>query len=162
MRISLGFGIAVLLVSINLAAAEEYKAPPMKDGLWQAHSVQTVAGKTESDTAIKICQSKELTQQSEATSAEVRKRDQCTSSITQRSADTVYVETRCAKGPNAGAVTRMVYSHTGDTASRMEMHSHRGSAESVAVIDMKYLGSCPTGMKPGEMIMPDGKKLGGN
>ena len=32
-------------------------------------------------------------------------------------------------------------------------------AESAMLIDAKYLGPCPPDMKPGETIMPDGKKI---
>ena len=47
-----------------------------------------------------------------------------------------------------------------DTVAHIEMHSRQGSTtESVTVMDMKYLGSCPSGLQPGDAIMPDGKKL---
>jgi hypothetical protein len=162
MRIGLGFCALVVVGSITVAGADEYKPPPMKDGLWETHSVQKAAGKTESDLSIKMCQSKELTQQSEATSKELRKKEQCTSVVIQQTGDTVVEESRCAKGPNAGSVTKFIYSHTADTASHIEMHTHNGSTENVTVMDMKYLGSCPVGMKPGDIIMPDGKKIGAN
>ncbi len=41
------------------------------------------------------------------------------------------------------------------------MRSQRGGAETVTVMDTKYLSSCPVGMKPGSIIMPDGKVIGG-
>jgi hypothetical protein len=162
MRTGLSFGIVVLFASLRPAGADEFKPPPMRDGLWETHSVLAAAGKTESDITIKMCQSKELTQQSQATSDEMRKRDQCTSVVTQQSGDKIIEESRCAKGPNAGAVTKFVYSHTGDTASHIEVHSLKGGAEHVTTMDMKYLSSCPAGMKPGDVIMPDGKKMGAN
>jgi len=161
MRISLGFGIAVVAASAGIASAQDYKPPPMKDGLWETHSVQSTAGKSFNGMTIKMCQTKELTQSSEALSAQLRKTNQCTSTIVQQSGNMVVEESRCAKGPNAGEVTRLVYSHVGDTASHIEMHSHRAGAEDVTVMDMKYLGSCPSGMKPGDVIMPDGKVMSG-
>jgi Protein of unknown function (DUF3617) len=161
MRISMGFGIAVLAASVGTAVADDYTPPPMRDGLWETHSVQTVAGKSANNMTIKMCQTKELTQSSQALSAQLRKTNQCTSTIIQQSGNTVVEESRCAKGPNAGSVNRFVYSHVGDTASHIEMHSHQGGDDSVTVMDMKYLGSCPAGMKPGDMIMPDGKVMSG-
>jgi hypothetical protein len=162
MRINTGIWAVVMAAAVTVAGADEYKPPPLKDGLWEAHSVRTAAGKTASDTSVKMCQSKQLTQQSEALSKELRQRNQCTSVITQRTGDTVVEESRCAKGPNAGSVTKVIYSHLSDTATHMEMHTQIGGAESVTVMDMKYLGSCPAGMKPGDIIMPDGKMIGGN
>lgn len=161
MRISLGFGIAIVAASVGLAAADDFKPPPMKDGLWETHSVQTQAGKSISDMSIKMCQSKENTQTTQSLAEEMRKRNQCTSVVSQRSGNTIVEETRCAKGPSAGLVIKAVYSHVGDIAAHIEMHQQKGSADDVTVMDMKYLGSCPAGMKPGDMIMPDGKVFHG-
>lgn len=161
MRIRLGFGIAVAAASVGIAGAQDFKPPPMKDGLWETHSVQSTAGKSSNAMTIKMCQTKELTQSSQALSDQLRKTNQCTSTIVQQTGNMVVEESRCAKGPNAGEVTRVLYSHVGDTAAHIEMHSHRSGAEAVTVMDMKYLGSCPAGMKPGDVIMPDGKVMGG-
>jgi hypothetical protein len=161
MRISLGFGIVVAAASVGLAVADEFKPPPMKDGLWETHSVQTQAGKSVADISIKMCQSKELMQSTQSLAEEIRKKNQCTSVVSQHSGNTTVEETRCAKGPNAGSVMKGVYSHLGDTASHIEMHEQKGGAEDVTVMDMKYLGSCPAGMKPGDVIMPDGKVFSG-
>jgi hypothetical protein len=162
MRINIVSWTLVVAASISVAGADEYRPPPQKEGLWEAHSVRTAAGKTASDTSVKMCQSKQLTQQSEAFSKELRQKNQCTSVITQHTGDTVVEESHCAKGPNAGSVTKVIYSHISDSASHMEMHTQIGGVESVTIMDMKYLGSCPVGMKPGDIIMPDGKKIGSN
>jgi hypothetical protein len=159
MRVSLVFGIAAVAASLELAGADEFKPPPMKDGLWEAHSTQTQQGKTVFDTSTKMCQSKELTKSTESMGEELRKRDQCTSTVTQTSANSFAEESHCAKGSNAGSVTKTVYTYQGDTASHMEMHLQNGKSETVMIMDMKYLGSCPADMKPGDVIMPDGKKF---
>ena len=36
-----------------------------------------------------------------------------------------------------------------------------GKSETVVIIDAKYLGSCPAGMKPGDLMMDDGKIISG-
>jgi Protein of unknown function (DUF3617) len=161
MRISLGFGIAVVAIYVGTAGADEFKPPPMKDGLWEAHNVQTSGGKNLSDMTIKMCMSKALTQSNDSFAEQMRKTNQCTSTIVQQSGNMVTEESRCAKGPNAGEVTRGVFSHVGDTATHIEMHMHIRGAETVTVADMKYLGSCPAGMKAGDVIMPNGKVVGG-
>jgi hypothetical protein len=161
MRIRLDFVIAIVAASIGLAAADEFKPPPMKDGLWETHSVQSQAGKSVSDMSIKMCQSKELTQSTQSLSEQMRKKNQCSSVVSQRSGNTIVEETRCAKGPSADVVIKAVYSHVGDTAAHIEMHEQKGSTENLTVMDMKYLGSCPAGMKPGDVIMPDGKVFSG-
>ncbi|HEY6456968.1 MAG TPA: DUF3617 family protein [Steroidobacteraceae bacterium] len=157
----MGLVVAIVAASGGLAAADEFKPPPMKDGLWETHTVQTQAGKNVADMSIKMCQSKEHTQSTQTLSAEMRKRNQCSSVVSQRSGGTTVEETRCAKGPSAGMLIKAIYSHVGDTAAHIEMHEQKGSTDDVTVMDLKYLGSCPAGMQAGDMIMSDGKVLSG-
>jgi hypothetical protein len=151
--------VAVLSGMIGIAGADEFKPPPMKDGLWETHSRQTQQGKTVIDTSIKMCQSKELTKSMQSNGEELRKKNGCTSAVTQPSPNTYVEESHCAKGPNAGSVTKVMYTYQGDTASHMEMHMNNGKSETVMIMDSKYLGSCPAGMKPGDAVMADGKKI---
>jgi hypothetical protein len=160
MRFKPAFLVAALTVWIGFAGADEIKPPPTKDGLWETHSMQTQQGKTVSDRSVKMCQSKELTKSMQSNGEELRKKNECTSSVTQPSPNTFVEERRCAKGPNAGSVTKVVYTHQGDTASHTEMHMNVGKSETVMIMDTKYLGSCPAGMKPGDLIM-DGKIISG-
>jgi hypothetical protein len=160
MRLSLVCGIAVLAASGGIAGAEEFKPPPMRDGLWETHTVQRQQGKTLIDASVKMCQSKELSKSTQSMGDELRKKNQCTSSVSQPSANTYVEESRCAKGANAGAVIKSTYTFQGDTVSHMEMHALEGNSETVVVMDMKYLGSCPAGMKAGDVITADGTKIG--
>jgi hypothetical protein len=153
--------LAVLSALAGIAGADEFKPPPMKDGLWETHSTQVQQGKTVFDTSAKMCQSKELTKSMQSSGEELRKRNACTSTVTQPSPNTYVEESRCAKGPNAGSVTKITYTYQGDTASHTEMHTNNGKSETVMIIDAKYLGSCPAGMKPGDAVMADGKKISG-
>jgi hypothetical protein len=161
MRFRLLLLVPVLSALIGIAGADEFKPPPMKDGLWETHSTQTQQGKTVFDTSVKVCQSKELTKSMQSSGEEMRKKNECTSAVTQPSPNTYAEESRCAKGPNAGSVTRIIYTHQGDTASHTEMHMNVGKSETVMIMDTKYLGSCPAGMKPGDAVMADGKKISG-
>ncbi|MGO9426449.1 MAG: DUF3617 domain-containing protein [Steroidobacteraceae bacterium] len=154
--------VAVVSVLSGIAGADEFKPPPMKDGLWETHSTQTQQGRTVFDTSVKMCRSKELTKSMQSSGEEFRKKYACTSAVTQPSPNTYAEESRCAKGPNAGSVTKIIYTYQGDTASHTEMHMNDGKTETVVVIDAKYLGSCPAGMKPGDVVMPDGKKISGD
>jgi hypothetical protein len=153
--------VAVLSALIGIAGADEFKPPPMKDGLWETHSTQTQQGKTVIDTSVKMCQSKELTKSLQSNGEELRKKNECTSTVTQPSPNTYVEESRCSKGPNAGSVTKIIYTYQGDTASHTEMHMSAGKSETVMTMDAKYLGSCPAGMKPGDAVMADGKKIAG-
>ena len=154
--------VAVLSAWIGIAGADEFKPPPMKDGLWETHSRQTRQGNAVFDTSIKMCQSKELTKSMQSNGEELRKRNKCTSVVTQPSPNTYVEESHCTEGPNAGSLTKVIYTYQGDTASHMEMHMNVGKSETVMIMDAKYLGSCPTGMKPGDLIMGGKIISGGN
>jgi hypothetical protein len=153
--------VAILSALIGIADADEFKPPPMKDGLWETHSTQTQQGKTVFDMSVKMCQSKEHTKSLQSTGEELRKENECTSTVTQPSPNSYVEESRCSKGPNAGSVTKIIYTYQGDTASHTEMHMNAGKSETVMVMDAKFLGSCPAGMKPGDAVTADGKKIGG-
>lgn len=154
------FLVAVLLVWSGIAEADEIKLPPTKEGLWETHSTQTQQGKILFDKSVKMCQSKETTKSMQSKGEELRKKNECTSNIAQPSTNMYVEESRCAKGANAGSVTKIVYTFQGDTASHTEMHVNVGNSETVMIMDAKYLGSCPAGMKPGDLIM-DGKMISG-
>jgi len=155
------FLVAALSAWIGMAGADELKPPPTKEGLWETHSTQTQQGKTMSDRSVKMCQSKELTKSMQSNGEELRKKNECTSNVTQPSPNTYVEESRCAKGPNAGSVTKVIYTYQGDTSSHTEMHmTLLGKTETVMLIDAKYVGSCPAGMKPGDLII-DGKMISG-
>ncbi|MGA2187195.1 MAG: DUF3617 family protein [Steroidobacteraceae bacterium] len=160
MRFGPVFLVAGLSSGMSMAGADELKPPPTKEGLWETHTTQVQQGKTVSDRSVKMCQSKELTKSSQSDGEQLRKKNECTSNVTQPSSNMYVEESRCAKGPNAGSVTKVVYTFQGDTSSHTEMHMNVGKSETVMIMDSKYVGSCPAGMKPGDLIM-DGKLISG-
>ena len=160
MTLKCAFLVAVLSVWTGIVEADGIKPPPTKEGLWETHSTQTQQGKTVFDKSVKMCQSNETTKSMQSSGEELRKKNECTSNVSRPTANTYVEESRCAKGPNAGSVTQVVYTYQGDTASHTEMHMNVGKSETVMIIDAKYLGSCPAGMKPGDLIV-DGKTIPG-
>lgn len=161
MKLKLSLLMVALSTYTGLAAADEFTPPPMRDGLWTTHTKQIQHGKTVIDMSIKICHSQALTNSMKATGQEIRKRNNCTSTVTKPSSNSIVEESSCAKGPNAGRVTKLLYTFQGDTGSHMEMHSGAGNSETVMIVDSSYVGSCPAGMKPGDSMMADGKIISG-
>jgi len=154
--------VMVLSVWTGVAGADGIKPPPMKEGLWETHSTHMDQNKSVSDSTVRMCQSKATTQSSQADAEKLRKENQCVSNTAQPTSNSYVEETHCAKGPNPGSVTRIIYTHQGDTSSHTEVHLNVGKSESVMIMDAKYVGSCPTGMKPGDLMM-NGKIIpGGN
>ena len=161
MKLTLVPLVAALSAYIGISWADGFKPPPMKDGLWETHSTQIQQGKRVFDTSMKMCQAKAVTKSMQSSGEEIRKQNRCTSTVTQPSPNTYVEESHCAEGPNAGTVTKVIYTFQGDTASHVEMHMNVDKVETTMITDSKYLGACPAGMKPGDAIMADGKKISG-
>ena len=152
---------AVIATSIGLAAADEFTPPPTKEGLWETHSVYSKEGKTTTDQTVKMCQSNATTKTGQEEGEQLRKRNECTSHVTHPSPNTYVEEETCAKGANPGSLTKVIFTNQGDTASHTEMHINAGKSETLVVMDAKYVGSCPASMKPGDLMMGDGKIISG-
>jgi hypothetical protein len=152
--------VTALIAWSGIAQADGIKPPPTKEGLWETHSTQVQQGKTVSDSSVKMCQSNDITKSMQSKAEELRKKNECTTTVTQPSPNTYVEESHCAKGLNAGSVTKVVYTHQGDTASHTEMHISTDKSETVMIMDAKYVGSCPAGMKPGDLMI-NGKVISG-
>ena len=161
MRSQLVLLVAVLSASIGIAGADTLKPPPTKEGLWETRGTHTQEGKTVADRPMKMCQSRETTKTMQDRGEEMKKQNECTSHVTQPSPNTFVEETRCAKGPSAGSVTKVVYTNQGDTASHTEVHMTVGRTETTVILDAKYVGTCPASMKPGDLMTDDGKVVAG-
>jgi hypothetical protein len=162
---------ALLILNAAIAAAvfgnvraDELQPPFTKDGLWQATTSHTAAGKPNQMT-MKICQDHGTQQKDRELSAQLRAKDQCAHTTTQAGPGVYVVEKKCTTGPNAGSSSKSTMTFQGDTAYRLDMHMTSSTgAESAMSIEAKYLGPCPADMKPGDTVMPDGRKIstGGN
>ena len=150
---------AIAATLIGSVRADEIQPPFTKDGLWEAATSHTMPGKT-SQMTMKICQSHATQQKDRDLSLQLRQKDQCAHTTTLAGPGVYVLEKKCATGPNAGSSSKGTMTFQGDSAYRLDMHvTSSAGAESAMTIDAKYLGPCPPDMKPGDTIMPDGKKI---
>lgn len=159
MKIQLLTTCATVLLSTGIAAADQPELPPLKEGLWESHTIMVIQG-AKHESGLKVCRThqsdKTVKAQSKATGENLRKARQCTDTITQQSASSYSSESHCAKD---GSVTKTMVTLVGDTSYHLEMHRKDNQSESATTIDDKYVGSCPADMKPGDALMADGKKF---
>lgn len=159
MRFTSVVPVVVSVTLVAIAVADEPKPPPVRDGLWEIHS-KMQSGTSVHDTPLKMCMSKAVSDPFSQVGKEQARKDQCVSSVTKPAPNTIASETRCAKGNNAGELIKVVYTYDGDTAYHMEMHTTGKSSPTAMIVDGKYLGSCPAGVKPGDALTLNGKKIG--
>jgi hypothetical protein len=155
-------GASAVLVSMGIVRAGDAPLPQMKEGFWEWHTTQLVEGR-KTETSMKICQSHE--QEKAIQSANEAVKNACTSTTTRDSPGVYTSQTHCTTGPLAGASSKVKMTYHGDTGYHAEAHVIRTGSEQVTIMDSRYLGICPTGMKPGDAVLADGTKFnmgGGN
>ena len=74
-----------------------------------------------------------------------------------------FTDTVCKIG-NSTQTAHTVITFTGNVAYHSEIHSHMqpplyGDADSMSVIDAKWVGPCPANMIPGDMLLSNGMKM---
>jgi hypothetical protein len=149
---------AMLIAAAILWAADP---PFVKEGYWSIHTVSTDQPKNEKTESTKtICRNHAYEQyvRDLAKKAAVKCK-----TITDDSSTGVYkTESECTAG------TSVI--HTKGTATYSDTASHSESTATYTpplyglsgmtmIQDQKYLGACPAGVEPGDMIGADGKKI---
>lgn len=157
MKITAVLSIAAMIGSTEIASADEIQLPPLKEGLWESHTQQIIQQK-KIETVMKLCRTNALDKSMRSAGEEIRKSNHCVVVLTRQSANSFLSEMHCDKGPLRGSVNKTTMTYQGDTSYRVEQRMTMGQYETVTIIDDRYLGSCPSDMKPGDALMADGKK----
>ncbi len=155
MAIRVFLSVAVILASVGTARADEIQLPLLKEGLVESHT-QMIFAKNKIDSVMKLCFTHDLGKSMKSVGEGVRKRNRCTEVTTRVSANSFSSEMHCDKD---NSVTKTTITYQGDTSSHVEQHTRTGQSESVTIIDQRYLGGCPSDMKPGDAVMADAKKI---
>jgi isoleucyl-tRNA synthetase len=142
---------AALVGAPRIARADEPPLPFLKDGLWESHIHQTVNGQ-QTEHTVRMCQTADTQRQERAFSASLRQRNQCTYSVKRQSANVYVSENRCQSGALAGTLSKGTMTFQGDTAYHDEVHVLQSGNVKTTITDAKYVGACPTDMKPGDTI----------
>jgi len=145
-------------LSYGAVAMADTELPLQKAGLWETRSQQTIMGQTH-DAVSKSCLSNEVQKQMKFMADGMSKQNQCTATITHPSANTYVTESRCTGGLLAGSVIRTTTVYESDAVIHQDIHTQKGSTDSVARQDSRYLGSCPADMKPGDTVLSNGMKV---
>jgi uncharacterized protein DUF3617 len=149
----------MLLASIAIARADEPQLPPLKEGLWEAHT-QQIVNKNKTESMLRLCRTHEYDNSIKASmklaGENTRKAKQCTETVTRKSANRFLSEMHCDAD---GSVTKVTMTFQGDTSYRMEMHVKNGKSDAATIINDRYVGPCPADMKPGDAVTGDGRRM---
>jgi hypothetical protein len=147
---------AVLLLMIGLAQAIDL--PSMKEGLWSIRMQTTDnPGNKKTDFTSKLCRNHAFDEYSRGLA---KKMPGCKTINENFSGSKYTSEMECT---TQGSVLRSKTLTTiqGDSETHSETHVTytpplRGVSDEDLIQDQKYLGSCPTGVGPGDRISQDG------
>jgi len=144
--------VALSLASLAIPASAQIAAPKRKAGYWeQTMTMQSPRAMTMKS---QFCTDPAVEAKVSALGQAGPGQDCDTTKVT-RSAGGFTFESTCRI---AGRVTRTKGVATGDFNSnyKLDMTSDSGGAQSRMQIASRWVGPCPAGKKPGDMVMPGG------
>lgn len=133
--------------------------PPVKEGLWKIHSVDTTPGQPRTESTISLCRNHAYDQH-------VRDVAQKTLSTCSTLSDVKLGSKRSftisCKISGSTITTKSVLTSTGDNYYRSESESTYspplyGQSHLNSVNEQTYVGACPAGMAPGDRMLANGE-----
>jgi hypothetical protein len=154
--------VRTLLTALALLAASAHAVdfPTMKAGLWESRLVRE--GAPTKAAATQICMNAAVQKEMlDMTMGNMK--SMCTKNDIRRDGNRMYGTAECKFGESA-MKSNSVTTFAGDSAYRTEVKAtfdppFMGKATSNTVIEGKWMGACPAGMQPGDVTMPDGRKM---
>ena len=149
-----------LLGAAVLATATADTMPHRKPGLWQITS--TMKGGPMPAMTSKYCID-EATEAALMNTGQSMARKSCTNAATHVSGNTAVMDATCKFG-NMTSTTHTVMTFSGNDAYHGETHTRMTPAptgmppEMVSTMDARWMGPCPAGMKPGDIVMGNGMR----
>jgi hypothetical protein len=142
------------------AAAQDY--PKLKSGQWE---VTTTTAKAPPNAPVhKVTQcTDEAVQKQMIDMGKGMQREMCSKSDFRRDGASWVGDSVCQMGESK-MVGHTVMTFQGDSAYKTVMSTKydppfMGMKESSATMEGKYVGACRDGLVPGDMVMPDGRKM---
>lgn len=150
-------GCALLL---SAAAAHAIDFPTMKAGLWESQITRD--GAPAKTGPMKMCMDaavqKEMMDMGMGTMKEM-----CSKNDIRRDGNRMYGNAECKLGESTMKSTS-VTTFSGDVSYRTEVKATydppmMGKSAAATIIDSRWTGPCPAGMKAGDITMPDGRMM---
>ena len=150
MNRNLTFSIVLAVLCITKAVAA-IDLPDIKEGLWESHST---AGSTK-NIVTTMCTNNAVNKKI-SDDQEKNPNRPCKVIHSEHSGSTIFSEVECKFG-NKVSRSKTVMTLSGNTGYHTETRDANNSVE--MVIDSKYTGACPAGMKLGDVTGPQGMKF---
>ena len=143
--------------TLDAPRVEGAEPPPLKEGLWSIHNREVDAPSNRKiDFTSTLCRSHASDQRARQAAD---RRKQCTSVSESLHANEYTVESRCKiKGSVVESKSTTLFrsdsTHTEEHVTYTP--ALNGITASTLIQDQKYLGKCPAGAEPGDLMLPNG------
>jgi hypothetical protein len=149
--------IASLLVALGASADQ---IPHRKPGLWQV--TMAMPGLARPPTISKFCMDAQ-TESAMMGIGQSAMKTMCSKSSLSVSGNVTTMDNVCKFGRSI-QTTHSTTTFTGNSAYHTETHAHYvpplfGKVDATTTQDGKWIGACPTDMKPGDIVLPGGVKM---
>jgi hypothetical protein len=160
MKLSVPALVVACTVAFGAPGALAIDFPTLKPGMWESQLTRNGAG--QKSPTMKMCMDASL-QKEMMESGMGTMKELCTKNDIRREGNKVFSNAECKFGDSTMKSTS-VTTFTADTAYHTEVKATyvppmAGKGSDSTVIDAKWTGPCPAGMQPGDVILPDGRKI---
>jgi hypothetical protein len=156
--------LAIIVLTTSALALAQGDLPKRKSGLWQMTTTAETAKNAKGGvTSMQMC----VDQKSDANwLSEGMSKDMCSKQDYKVEKNLITVNSVCKFGKST-ATTRTLITGNYDSTYRIDSHATydpplSGRKDSKTVMDVKWLGPCKAGQKPGDMIMANGTTVNMN
>jgi hypothetical protein len=157
---SFRFAATVLVWTMSALAASAIEMPTRKAGLWEMKMVRT--GSPMPDMTMQHC-TDETTDKAMSNTYSPMSKDICSKNDMQKTATGYVTDSVCT----VGGISVTSHSETsGDfnSAYTVKVTSHSqggpsGPRDTTMTVQAKWLGACTADQKPGDIVMPGGRKM---
>jgi Protein of unknown function (DUF3617) len=153
-------GTTIIAAFFCLSAAAT-NPPEVKEGLWTVHT-QSIdnPGNKKTEGTYTLCRDHAFDQ---AVQAKAKGMKGCTTLNESFQGNKYSVKMSCVVAGST-IVSEGTTTFQGDTATHAETHAtytpaFYGMSDTTMIMDQKYVGSCPAGVKPGDRTNEDGKVM---
>jgi hypothetical protein len=148
---------AAAALALSLTAAIAQDVPNMKEGLWKLHMVTTNPGSPPEDSTYSLCRNHAY----DLKAHDLMKKTGCTVNEGSSAGGKRTFSSTCKVGATTISSTSTLTS-SGDTSFHSETTTTytppmNGMSRSTMVQDQTYIGACPSGMNPGDIISANGQ-----
>jgi hypothetical protein len=150
-------GVTILATTTCLSVfVQALDMPPMKEGLWKIHTVDTFSNAPGQDSTYSLCRNHAYDDSVRALAKKVEAHCKSSGESTTGNSHSVTMTCDIAGYHSVTAATYTVSENSSHSETNTTMTVSGQNSVDKSIQDQTYLGACPADMSPGDRKLPDG------